>query len=93
MCQFSTGRTEKFVESSFDPVMVLSSRNIVTSGLKAKMSSPHHLQSQEGARDQAYRAGEGRDKWELFLEGWDWVSVLLLTIFVLKSRVSFCSPS
>lgn len=80
MCQFSTGRTEKFVESSSDPVMVLSSRNIITSGLKVKMPPPHHLQSQGGARDQAYRAGDGRDDWELFLEGWDWVSALLLTI-------------
>lgn len=60
--------------------MVLSSRNIITSGLKVKMSSPHHLQSQEGARDQAYGAGDSRDNWELFLEGWDWISDLLLTI-------------
>lgn len=42
MCRFSTGRTEKFVESSSDPVQVLSFRNITTSGLKVKMSSLHH---------------------------------------------------
>lgn len=78
------------VKSFSHPLLVLNSRNLTTSALKAKMS-PHcqHLRSRGGgvAKHTGWR---GRDHWELVLEGQDWVSVVM--IFVFKGRVSFCSP-